>query len=264
MLGPALYFIVVLGLAATVSVSGIAAAARTSLATMSERAVDAGVRHALARYQAAIEDSVVHDPAYGTTLGTQAAPEPIAALIDPAVVAAASFTETIGTLTLEETVTPTTLAAPSCGTPAAGADTAQGLQCDAWIQESRASLQIDVTVKTVDGTATLAQRHFLATARLFAVPPFSVVSGIKDAAALEPADGDLIDETSAPHEDDTGGRNTNALAPDARYGALSDGAADTAFHVQYQCRGANCDQPRPPAPDDLADHTWSNGNAARP
>ncbi|MFN2461922.1 MAG: hypothetical protein ABR591_14780 [Candidatus Velthaea sp.] len=259
MLAPALYFIVILGLVATVSVSGIAAAARSSLATMSERAVDAGVRQ-LARYQTAIENAVVQDAAYATTLGTVAAPQSIAVLTDPALVGKADYTETVGTLILEEAVTPTTAAAPSCGQGAAGPDTAQRLQCNPWIQESRASLQIDVTVKSADGRATLAQRRFVATARLFAVPPFSLISGMKDSAALEPTDGNVVDETSAPHEDDTGGRNTNTLSPDARYGPLNDGAADTAFHVQYQCRGANCDQPRPPGPDNVADRPWNNGN----
>jgi len=169
--------------------------------------------------------------------------------------------------TVTYTVTPTTVAAPSCaalaGTTSAGPDAIAWLQCDGFVQESRLSLRVDVQVRDANDAAVFAEREQDVTLRLFAEPPYSVVVGHKDGSADDPTDADPL----APpvHEGDLGG-DTVSGAPLASPSPWP--AGGTLIHVQYQCiDGAGaCANAAPPDPDAALQYgtQWQNGNAPPP
>lgn len=252
----------ILMLAAGLGISVVGTAARAAIATMAERELDAGVRHAIGRYQGAIEAQLAPPVTQALSAGIPADRSLLAQTA--AGLHVATFSDTSQSLAMNETVSPTTLTVPNCsGRDPNAPDTATNMQCSSWVQETRASLRILVDVLAPDGTTTLAHRDVTVTLRLFALPPYSSVTGLKDTTAITPTDPNVDNESSAPHEDDLAGRGANTLSPDVSEGAGASGASDTAIHVQFQCMGGtDCTQPHPPTPDDLSNHTWQNGNGA--
>jgi hypothetical protein len=258
MYAPALFLMAIVTLAATAGIAGIAGAARAATSIVTQRALETGVRHAVALYQRGTAAAIASDPAYTSGTGS------VALLADSTQLTPATYTETSAPFTLSETVTPTTIAPPNCASDGGGGDVASDLQCSTFVQESRASLRIDVTILAPDGKTVLGSRSVIGTLRLFATPPFSELTGMKDVTQPNPTDANVDDDATAPREDDSAGRNGNVVAPDASIGSAASGPGDTTIHVQYQCLGANCDQPRPPAPDALANRHWTNGNTTVP
>lgn len=262
MLGPTLSLVAIVVLAAALGISVIGSAARAAVATMAERELDAGVRHAISRFQGTIEAAIGPTITQALANGTPADPTLLSQTA--AALAPAMYADSTQSLAMRETVTPTTVRVPACtGADPGASDLATEVQCSPWVQETRASIRILVDVLAPDGATPLAHRDVTVTLRLFALPPYSAVTGLKDTTVPTPTDPNVNDESTAAHEDDGAGRGASALSPDVRTGAGASGASDTAIHVQFQCMGAtNCDRPRPPTPDELTNRTWQNGNTA--
>jgi hypothetical protein len=145
-------------------------------------------------------------------------------------------------------VLPTALGVPSCVAGGSGPDVARQLQCSPFVQESRLSLAVTTDVGPADAAGTvsaIARNRYTVTVRLFAQPPYAVVSGVKDAA--EPDD---------VHEGDTGGWD-GALPAFA-----SPGPDDTTIHVLYRCNPGtgSCAVSNPPPADDPTAVPWTDGN----
>jgi hypothetical protein len=145
-------------------------------------------------------------------------------------------------------VLPTALSVPSCADGGSGPDVARQLQCSPFVQESRLSLAVTSDVGPADAGGTvsaIAQNRYTVTVRLFAQPPYAVVSGVKDAA--EPGD---------VHEGDIGGWD-GALPAFA-----SPGPDDTTIHVLYRCTPGtgSCTVSNPPPADDPTAVPWTDGN----
>jgi hypothetical protein len=145
-------------------------------------------------------------------------------------------------------VRPTAQTIPSCGSGGSGPDHALEMQCSPFVQESRLSL--DVTTDAgpagaAGAVSALAHGRFIVTLRLFAQPPYAIVSGAKDAAAA----GDV-------HEGDDAGWG-GAL------GAFASPAPDdTTIHVVYACTPGtgSCATSNPPPADAPTTTPWTNGN----
>jgi hypothetical protein len=146
-------------------------------------------------------------------------------------------------------VTPTAQTSPVCGAPGnAGPDRAVNDQCSPLVQESRLSLAVTTDVGPPDGAGNvtpLAHGRYAVTLRLFAQPPYSMVSGVKDAA-----------DPSGAHEGDTGGWS-GALPAFA-----SPAPDDTTIHVVYRCTDGlgSCALSNPPPPDLPQTLPWTDGN----
>ena len=168
MLATTLWYVVALALLAALGVESAAAFARAGVQAAADHALEPVLHDALADYQNQL----------GTAIGGAAAalapPAPFAGTPPSLAYAAAVATlpnplqrtvpPDVGAggppLTSTYTVTPTTLAAPSCdpGAAAEGADTIAWLQCGAFVQESRLSLHVQVVVSDAAGTTVLARR----------------------------------------------------------------------------------------------------------
>ena len=272
MLGTALWFALACSVLAAVLLDGAAAFGRAGVQAAADRAVDGAVQDALAAYQNALGAAIARSappftspaPFAGATPSLDGYAAAIATLprpfssTEPATGAAGLR------FTLAYAVTPTTLVAPSCTAQQQpdAADTIGWLQCDGFVQESRMSLHVVVTVLDADGAATFVQRDADATLRLFATPPYSALTGIDDAAATRTADG----PGSAAHEGDLGGDTLSGASPQPSPSPWP--SAGTLIHVRYACvdGAGSCANAAPPDPDAglRANARWSNGNLPQP
>jgi len=273
-LGTALWFVVALGVMATVLLDAAATFGRAGVQAAANRAVEAAMHDAVADYQNQLQASMTlaaaalasPQPFAGSppVLGNYTAA--IAAIPNPLV---RTFAANVGAaapgFTLSYTVVPTTLAPPVCASaaPAAGPDAIAWLQCSGFVQESRLSLRVRVDVLDAAGVQLLAQRQQYLTLRLFAEPPYSAPVGRKDGGAENPTSGDAL---AAPaHEGDRGGDTVSGIAPPP---ASPWPAGGTLIHVQYECLdgAGHCLNAAPPDPDgDLRfDARWTNGNQPEP
>ena len=254
MLATTLWFVVVIGLLAAALMDAGAAFGRAGVHAAADHAIESGMRDAVSDYQNALQTALASSPsasAAGLTLQRTFPPE------------AGSGPR----FTLSYSVTPTTLAAPSCSsTPSAGGtDTIGWLQCDGFVHESRMSLHVSVGVLDAGGTELLAERDGYVTLRLFGEAPYSAIVGWKDGAATRPGAADAL---AAPaHEGDLGGATRSGAAPSpAPSGAWP--AGGTLIHVRYECHdgAGSCAGAAPPDPDaDLHPNVpWSNGNQPSP
>jgi len=267
MLATTLWYVLALALLAALGLESAAAFARASVQAAADHALEPALHDALADYQnqlgAAIGSAAAPlappAPFAGTppSLGEYAAPlgtlpNPLQRTIPPDLSAGAPA------LTVTYTVTPTTLAVPSCDPAAApeGADTIAWLQCGPFVQESRLSLHVQVAVSDAAGTTVLAQRDAFVSLRLFAVPPYSAIVGRKDGAATDPAGSG-----AAAHEGDVGGGTVSGASPAPQAGWPAGG---TLIHLRYACNdgAGSCANASPPDPDAAlrADARWTDGN----
>ncbi len=257
MLGPTLWFVVVIGLLAVALMNGAAAFGRAGVHAAADHALEAALHDAVADYQNQLQSAGEHPAAPGAAL-ERTVPPP--ANGGPG-----------GGFTLAYTVAPTTVAAPGCSpagvAPAGGPDAIAWLQCGGFVRESRISLRVVVRVLDSAGVATLARREQYVTLRLFGEPPYSAVVGRKDASAADPAGGDAL--AAAPHEGDVGGDTVSgASPPPLAGGAPADGgwpSGGTLIHVRYECHdgAGRCANAAPPDPDAAglrAGTRWANGN----
>lgn len=252
MLAQTLFLIAMLAILAASAVAGIAGAARAQTAAAAKALIVPGVETALGRYQRYV----------AATIGAQIVAPPgdltVAPAAVPALNAGTVWTEQqylespAGTapLRIAVDVLPTAQTIPACGGDDSGPDAAVELQCSAFVQESRLSLTLTSDVGPVDANgivSPLAHGRYTVTLRLFAQPPYAVVSGVNDAAA-----------PAAYHEGDTGGYG-NALPA---FGSPT--ADDTTIHVIYACvPGTGSCATSNPAPQDAPTTLpWTNGNGA--
>jgi hypothetical protein len=252
MLAQTLFLIAMLAILAGSAVAGIAGAARAQTAAAAKALIVPGVETALGRYQryvAATIGAQIVTPAGNLTT----APAAVPALNAGTVWGERQYLESPAGATplrIAVDVLPTAQTVPACGANDSGPDTAVDLQCSAFVQESRLSLTLtsDVGPVDVNGVVSpLAHGRYTVTLRLFAQPPYAVVSGVNDAAA-----------PTAFHEGDTGGYG-NALPA---FGSPT--ADDTTIHVVYACVAGtgSCATSNPSPQDAPASLPWTNGNGA--
>jgi hypothetical protein len=147
-------------------------------------------------------------------------------------------------------VQPTAQTVPLCGGAGGGPDAAVEQQCSPFVQESRLSLSVTSDAGPFDASgdvSSLAHGRYTVTLRLFAQPPYAIVTGVTDAA-----------QPGGFHEGDSAGWN-GALAP---FGAPA--PDDTTIHVLYACgAGSGSCAASNPAPQDAPTTLpWTNGNGA--
>jgi hypothetical protein len=269
LLGTALWFVVALGVTATLLLDAAAVAGRAAVQSAANHALEAATHDAVADYQnqlAAAMAPVVAalaspQPFAGATpsLGNYAAA--LAALPNPLTGTFAAAPTSGSQFTLAYQVVPTTVAPPACATaaPSSGPDAIAWLQCSGFVQESRLSLVVSVEVLDAAGAAVLARRDQIITLRLFAEPPYSAVVGRKDSGADNPTSGDALAQPA--HEGDVGGGTISGVPPVA---VSPWPAGGTLIHVRYWCDNGTgqCANAAPPDPDaDLRfDTQWANGN----
>lgn len=273
MLATTLWYTIAIALLAGMLLDAAAAFGRAGVHAAADHAIEPAMHDALADYQRQLQSTIASAasplspaaPFAGTTpsLGGYAAalaalPNPLERTIAPDPAASGPR------FTLDYTVTPTTVAAPSCASASSsGADAIAWLQCAGFVQESRLSLHVMVHVRDAAGASVLAQRDAYVTLRLFAEPPYSAVVGRKDGAAADPAAADPL--APPPHEGDIGGDTVSGASPPP---AGTWPAAGTLIHVRYECHdgAGSCANAAPPDPDgDLrAGARWSNGNQPAP
>jgi hypothetical protein len=249
-LAQTLFLIAMLAILSTSAAAGIAGAARAHAAADAKALIVPAVETALGRYQRYV----------ATTIGAQiAAPAgnfTAAPAVVPALNAQTSWAEqkyveapeAASGLRVAVDVRPTAQTVPACNGGNGGPDAAVGLQCSAFVQESRLSLSLTSDAGPVDASGVvspLAHGRYTITLRLFAQPPYAVVSGAQDAA-----------RPGAPHEGDVGGWG-NALPP---FGAPS--PDDTTIHVVYECTdgSGSCTTSNPVPQDEPTTLPWTNGN----
>jgi hypothetical protein len=251
-LAQTLFLIAMLALLAASAVAGIAGAARAQTVAAAKALIVPGVETALGRYQRYVAATI------GAQIVTPAGNLTTAPGAVPALDAGAAWSEQqyleapdgTAPLRIAVDVQPTAQTVPSCTGLDAGPDIAVDLQCSAFVQESRLSLTLTSDVGPVDANGVvspLAHGRYTVTLRLFAQPPYAMVSGVNDAAAPE-----------AFHEGDTGGYG-NALPA---FGSPT--PDDTTIHVVYSCvAGTGSCATSNPAPQDApASLPWTNGNGA--
>ena len=249
MLGPTLWFVVVIGLLAVALLDGAAAFGRAAVQAAADHAIEAAQHDAVADYQNRLQTDGEH---------AQTPAAPLERTFPPP----ANDGGPGGGFTLAYAVTPTTLAPPACaqaGTPpSAGPDTIAWLQCGGFVRESRMSLRVVVRVLDAAGTTTLARREQYVTLRVFGEPPYSAVVGREDASA-----------SALAHEGDLGGDTVSGASPVPEAGATPAAqtqwpAGGTLIHVRYECRdgAGHCANAAPPDPDASlrAGTRWANGN----
>ncbi len=276
MLGTALWFVIALGLLATVVLDGAAAFGRAGVQAAADHALEGAMHDAIADYQNRLQAAIAQAaaplapaaPFAGSVPGLGNYASPIATLPDPLQGTYAAGTSTNAPsppFTVAYTVTPTTLAPPDCSAQpgTGGPDPIAWLQCGGFVQESRMSLHVVVRVLAAGGE-TLAQRNGFVSLRLFAEPPYSAVVGRSDGSADAPAGPNaLIDP---PHEGDVGGGTISGASPVPRPSSLP--AGGTSIHVRYECHdgAGHCANAAPPDPDAglQAGVTWANGNRPEP
>ena len=252
MLAQTLFLVAMLAIFAASAVAGIAGVARAQTVTAAKALIVPGVETALRRYQryvAATIGAQIVAPSGDLT----AAPPAL-----PALNAGTAWTEQqyleapAGSMPLRIAVDvrPTAQTVPACDGNGAGPDSAVELQCSAFVQESRLSLTLTSDVGPVDASGVvspLAHGRYTVTLRLFAQPPYAVVTGVNDAAG-----------PAGYHEGDTAGWG-NALPAFA-----SPAPDDTTIHVVYACiAGSGSCATSNPAPQDAPPTLpWTNGNGA--
>jgi hypothetical protein len=241
-----------LAILAASAVAGIAGTARAHASAAAKALIVPGVETALGTYQRYVAATIAAQ-AVDVTGNLIAAPAPLPALNAGTVWTEAQYLESPAgstPLRIAVDVLPTAQTIPACGGNDAGPDAAVELQCSPFVQESRLSLTLTSDVGPVDANGVvspLAHGRYTVTLRLFAQPPYAVVSGVNDAAA-----------SSAYHEGDTGGYG-NALPA---FGSPT--ADDTTIHVVYACvAGTGSCATSNPAPQDAPTTVpWTNGNGA--
>ena len=255
MLGSTLWFVVVIGLLATVLIDAGAAFGRAGVHAAADHAIESGMRDAVADYQNTLQTAIASDPsAINTGL-------PLQRTLPPAAGTGPRFT-------LTYSVTPTTVAPPSCSptSPGAGADTIRWLQCNGFVRESRMSLHVSVGVLDAGGAQLLAVRDGYVTLRLFGEAPYSAIVGWKDGAAARPDGADAL--TLPPHEGDVGGDTLSGAVPQPPVSPADWPAGGTLIHVRYECHdgAGSCAGAAPPDPDAglHANVPWTNGNQPSP
>ncbi len=251
MLAQTIVLIAAFAIVAASVVSGIAGGARAGAAEAAKALIAPGIETALGRYQhyvAATIAAQIEAPAGPLTAPPGAV---------PALNAATPWREIsyldagpVPPLQVAVDVRPTAQTVPSCTSGASGPDVARQLQCSPFVQESRLSLALTAVAGPAgdDGvTSPLAQSRSTVTLRLFAQPPYAIVSGVEDAA-----------DPAGYHEGDTGGW-AGALPAFATPGPTAD---DTTIHVLYRCTGGSgsCAFSAPPPLDDPTSVPWTNGN----
>jgi len=249
-LAQTLFLIAMLLVLASSAVAGIAGVARAQTAAAAKALIVPGVETALGSYQRYV----------AATIGAQIAAQPGAFTSAPAGVPAlnagtvweqARYLESPAgptPLRIAVDVVPTAQTVPACTGNDSGPDAAIELQCSPFVQESRLSLTLTSDVGPVDAggaVSPLAHGRYTVTLRLFAQPPYTVVSGVNDAAAPD-----------AFHEGDTGGYG-NALGA---FGSPAPG--DTTIHVVYACvpGTGSCATSNPVPQDAPTTLPWTNGN----
>jgi hypothetical protein len=255
-LGTTLWFAAVIGLLAVALMNGAAAFGRAGVQAAADHAIEAAMHDAVADYQNQLQAAGEHAQTPTASLERTFPPQ---------------ANDGTRAFTLAYTVTPTTLAAPTCpqaGTaPSNGPDTIAWLQCGGFVRESRMSLRVVVRVLDAAGAQTLARREQYVTLRLFGEPPYSAVAGRKEAGADDLSGADAL---AAPaHEGDVGGDTVSGTSP-APQGSAAPAAQSpwpaggTLIHVRYECHdgAGQCANAAPPDPDAglRAGTTWDNGN----
>jgi hypothetical protein len=251
MLAQTLVLVAMLAIFAASAVAGIAGTARAQSVAEAKALIVPGVETALARYQRYVAGVIgVQVAATTGTLTTQ--PAAIPALEAPSVWNAQQYleapSEAASPLRIAVGVTPTAQGVPLCGGNDGGPDAAIQVQCSPFVQESRLSLTIasDAGPADVSGVVSpLAHGRYIVTLRLFAQPPYAIVSGVTDAA-----------NPAGYHEGDDAGW-MGALPAFA-----SPAPDDTTIHVVYSCvAGTGSCAASNPAPQDAPTTLpWTNGN----
>jgi hypothetical protein len=252
MLAQTLFLVAMLTIFATSAVAGIAGVARAESVAAAKALIVPGVETALGRYQRYVAAQIAAQIAVSPGMVT-AAPAAVPALNAGTVWAEQQYLEApaeTSPLRIAVDVRPTAQTVPSCGGNGTGPDNAIELQCSAFVQESRLSLTLTSDAGPVDAggaVSPLAHGRYTVTLRLFAQPPYAVVSGVNDAAL-----------PTGYHEGDTAGYG-NALPSFA-----SPTADDTTIHVIYACVAGtgSCATSNPAPPDAPATLPWTNGNGA--
>jgi hypothetical protein len=244
-----LVLMALLAIFATSAVSGVAAVAREQNASAARALVVPGVETALGIYERYVAATIAAQAAAGVTTALA----PPAAI--PALNGATSWktqatleTPASSPLSVAVSVVPTAQTIPACATGGSGPDRAVDLQCSAFVQESRLSLQITSDTGPADANglvSPLAHGRFIVTLRLFAQPPYAIVSGAKDAAGPDDA-----------HEGDDAGWG-GAIAAFA-----SPPPDDTTIHVVYACSPGtgSCATSNPVPQDAPTTIPWTDGN----
>jgi hypothetical protein len=249
-LAQTVFLIAMLAILSASAAAGIAGAARAQAAAGAKTLIVPAVETALGRYQHDIAATIgAQIAAPGADLTT--APAAVPALNAQTPWAERQYVEapdgTSGLRVMVD-VRPTAQTVPACNAGNSGPDAAVGVQCSAFVQESRLSLTLTSDAGPADANGVvspIAHGRYTVTLRLFAQPPYAVVSGAQDAA-----------RPGEPHEGDTGGWG-NALPP---FGAPS--ADDTTIHVVYECTAGtgSCATSNPVPQDAPTTLPWTNGN----
>jgi hypothetical protein len=268
-LGTTLWFVVVMGLMATVLMNGAAAFGRASVQAAADHAAEAALHDALADYQNRLRPLIANGATASAAGagGTLMSGSPLPTVtVTPAQHTAGDGAGSSGEgpgFSVGYDVTPTTITPPSCAWPEqSGADIVSWLQCHALVRESRASLRVTVRVFDSTGTEALARREQTVTLRLFALPPYSAVVGRADGTADSPTSDDAL--TQPAHEGDVAGDPAGEAgsgtpvaptpSPWPQGGPL--------LHVRYSCSSGDCADSTPPDPDAAlrAHARWTDGN----
>jgi hypothetical protein len=249
-LAQTVFLMAMLAIVASSAVAGIAGAARAHASAQAKALIVPGVETALGRYERYV----------AATIAAQAAASPATPVSAPATLSAlnggvtwahAAYVERPGApspLAIAVDVQATAPSVPACGGGNAGPDAANELQCSAFVQESRLSLTVTSDAGPVDAggaVSALAHGRYTVTLRLFAQPPYAIVSGVADAA-----------DPSGYHEGDTAGWGAALSA----FG--SPAPDDTTIHVVYVCTQGtgSCAASNPVPQDAPATVPWTNGN----
>ena len=251
MLAQTLVLIAMLAILAASAVAGIAGTARAAGVAEAKALIVPGVETALGRYQRYVAGVIGAQIAAAPGTLT-AGPAAIPALESASAWNAQQYLEAPATasspLRIAVAVAPTARSEPLCGGIDGGPDTAVDVQCSPFVQESRLSLAITSDAGPVDANGAvspLAHGRYTVTMRLFAQPPYVIVSGVNDAA-----------NPAGYHEGDDAGW-TGALPAFA-----SPAPDDTTIHVVYACVAGtgSCSASNPAPQDAPTTLPWSNGN----
>jgi hypothetical protein len=252
-LAQTLVLIAMLTICAVSLVAGVAGTVRAQSAAAARALIVPGVETALGRYQRDVAATIGAQAAAPSAAFT-APPPPIPALSAATTWPAAHYLEApaASPLRIAVDVQPTAQTVPLCGGSEGGPDAAVELQCSPFVQESRLSLTVTGDAGPADANgavSSLAHGRYTVTLRLFAQPPYAMVSGLTDAA-----------QPGAYHEGDTAGWN-GALAPFA-----VPSPDDTTIHVLYACvpGSGSCAASNPAPQDAPTTLPWTNGNGASP
>ncbi len=249
MLAQTIVLVAAFAIFAASAVAGVAGLARAGSVESAKAAILPAVETALAAYQAGVAATMAAQSATNAGAFT-APPAALAALDGAAAFAPARYLETPppAGFGVAVDVRPTALTVPACGVPGSGPDAAVQLQCSPFVQESRLSLAVTTDAGPLDANGTvspLAHSRYTVTLRLFAQPPYAIVTGVEDA-----------EDPAGYHEGDDAGWD----------GALpafgSPAPDDTTIHVVLRCVPAagSCAASDPPAPDRPVTTPWTNGN----